>query len=112
MTETNTIIQQPSGVGIKTDAAPKRYKVSRKGMGGRKPIYTREFLEGLVNEKLENGTSIKAQCRALSKPYISIYMALKNTGLIIPKVDRAASKVFKTTDAPQVVVMPDVSPNP
>jgi hypothetical protein len=85
-----------------------RYSVSRKGMGGRKPKYTEEFLKNMVDTKVNDGVSIKKQCREAGLPYISIYMAMKRVGLINPR----KSAVVKTDSAPQVAVMPDVNPQP
>ena len=77
-----------------------RYGVSRKGMGGRKPKYSREFLQTFVDTKINDGISIKQQCKNQGLPYISIYMAMKREGLHNPR------KV-KTTSAPAVVVVTD-----
>jgi len=53
-----------------------RYKVSRKGMGGRKPKYTQAQLDevlGLVNA----GQSLLAVTKEKGYPYVSVRAALK-----------------------------------
>lgn len=52
-----------------------RYSVSRKGMGGRKPKYTQDQLNAVL-ETVKSGTSLLQACKSVG-PYGSVRAALK-----------------------------------
>ena len=63
----------------------KTKKKSRKGVGGRPVIHTKEQVEKMIRVKIMEGTSIKAQCKNDDKIYVSVNAAMKRYGLKIPK---------------------------
>jgi hypothetical protein len=58
-----------------------RYSVSRKGMGGRKPKYNEEQLKAMLVKRDTEKVSLKAQCRELGLPYVSVNAAIDRMGL-------------------------------
>lgn len=57
-----------------------RYKVSRKGMGGRKAKYDTALLTELLSLQ-KAGTSLLAECKKRGLPYVSVNSAMKRLGL-------------------------------
>ncbi len=57
-----------------------RYKVSRKGMGGRKAKYDVTMLQELLDLQ-KAGTSLLAECKKRGLPYVSVNSARKRLGL-------------------------------
>ena len=57
-----------------------RYKVSRKGMGGRKAKYDEALLKELLALQAQ-GTALLGECKRRGLPYVSINSAMKRLGL-------------------------------
>jgi hypothetical protein len=76
---TNSTITEASVVAIP------RYKVSRKGMGGRKPKYNEAQLVAMIARRDQEKISLKAQCREAGLPYVSVNAAMDRLGLKTPK---------------------------
>lgn len=52
---------------------------------GRKEIYKGELIKRIILAKLKNGIPVKATCRELGVPYVSIIKAMNRYGIKIPK---------------------------
>jgi len=61
----------------------KRYSVSRKKMGGRKQLYSKEYLEREVVTRLNKGLSLLAVSREVGVRHTSLRAALIREGLPI-----------------------------
>jgi hypothetical protein len=67
-------------VPVGDEQVTSRYGVSRKGMGGRPPKYTKEQLDELLN-LVKAGKSLLAVCKEANVPYVSIRSALKRANV-------------------------------
>jgi hypothetical protein len=75
-----------------------RYSVSRKGMGGRKAVYTKEFLEEILREKTVNKVSVFQTCKARGLSYVSINAAMRRVGLKKTRAQKAEDLAQERAD--------------
>jgi hypothetical protein len=64
--------------------------------------YSKEDMEALIQDKLERGIPVKANCMLKNWPYVSVNKALRRYGLSIPR--KYAEVKARVAGQPQVVL--------